>query len=97
MRDNLPYLPYPRDLRRKPLGDPVMVLEGHRDLGYRGSADDVTYVRFHERTNPPPYGDEAGLVIRSLGQVSEKQFDPWLAAGIGFTAGALLCALLYRR
>lgn len=86
------YLPYPQDFRPRPLmglGDPVLTMEG---LGARGTPDDVAYVRFRDRTHPPPYGDEGGYVIRSLGQARRShmptlvQAEPALPAVYGPTS-----------
>ena len=95
------FLPYPRDLRAKAigrLGDPILLFNG---LSLPGSMDDRTYGTASARTRAAlmPYTDQGGFVTRSLGQDTSE--TPWYktplaAAGLGFAAGALLCAVLKR-
>jgi hypothetical protein len=90
-------VPYPRDLRRRNLGDPILLLNG---LSLPGSRDAVTYGTTDSRSSAQrmPYTNEDGYVLRSFGDASETPWykTPLASAALGFTAGALLCALLKR-
>ena len=76
------------------LGDPVLLLNG---LNMPGSTDDVTYgtTNLRVRAREMPYTNESGYVIRSLGTL-EPSTEKWLYAGMGFVAGAFLCAVFKR-